>query len=370
MSRWGQVAPLGLSAPNGSRLPEEDHEDHRRWQRFRRSRNWQGDGQARQPVTFLDVDHDLVATLATRAPTPAAATTIGHGGRHDVLCPDAAGPKFRPDSFAQAVEEFAWRLRGHNKYHVAVVRSTVPPKTTREFVLPLIEEVSGKKAGRDFGVVMQPEYLREVTAEQDFARPWFITDRRVRREVRRRRRARSTATSTRRSPASSLEEAEFQKYVHNVYNAVKIAFFNEMRVVANARAGMPRPSSRRRRESCEGIWNPMYGLRNFGPFDGSCLPKDTSALLEWGDMNGYQMEILRSVISENLDATQACSAATRRYATTSWKPCPCLGTALHPPSLRSARIIGLWRWSFWLVRRIGAAAYRPKVGCGPRVRSS
>jgi UDP-glucose 6-dehydrogenase len=73
-----------------------------------------------------------------------------------------------------------------------------------------------------------------------------------------------------------------------------------MRVVANAEGWDAQAIFEATAESCEGIWNPMYGLRNFGPFDGSCLPKDTSALLEWGDMNGHQMEILRSVIAENL----------------------------------------------------------------------
>jgi UDPglucose 6-dehydrogenase len=202
-----------------------------------------------------------------------------------------------------AIKAFAERLKTHNKYHVAVVRSTVPPKTTREIVLPLIEKISGKKAGKDFGLCMQPEYLREKTAKEDFARPWFILIGQLDEK------SGDVLDKLYRSfdapiERCSLEEAEFQKYVHNLYNAVKIAFFNEMRVVANHEKWNADAVFRATAESCEGIWNPMYGLRDHGPFDGSCLPKDTRALLQWGDNNGHDLGVLRSVIIENLKHEQ------------------------------------------------------------------
>src|SRR5689334_10922809 len=54
-----------------------------------------------------------------------------------------------------------------------VVRSTVPPTTTEQRITPILERASGKRAGVDFGVAMNPEFLRQVTSEQDFARPWM-----------------------------------------------------------------------------------------------------------------------------------------------------------------------------------------------------
>lgn len=198
-----------------------------------------------------------------------------------------------------AVTKFAELLKDHRAYHVAVIRSTVPPKTTREFVLPLIEKVSGKKAGRDFGLAMQPEYLREITAVEDFARPWFILigalDEKSGDVV-------EKIYQPFDAPIErcSLDEAEFQKYVHNVFNAVKIAFFNEMRLIAKAQNWDADKIFKAVAESCEGMWNPIYGVKDYGPFDGSCLPKDTRALLEWGDNNGIDLEILRTVIAANL----------------------------------------------------------------------
>lgn len=208
------------------------------------------------------------------------------------------GTKIELKYLKMAVADFAMRLKNHKAYHVAVIRSTVPPKTTRTILLPMIEEISGKIAGEDFGLVMQPEYLREVTAEQDFARPWFILigqlDKRSGNVI-------EKLYSKFDAPIerATLDEAEFQKYVHNVYNAVKIAFFNEMRIIANKENWDANAIFNATAESCEGIWNPIYGLRDFGPFDGSCLPKDTRALLEWGDENGYDLGVLRAVITQN-----------------------------------------------------------------------
>ena len=202
------------------------------------------------------------------------------------------------DHLEKAVTLFAERLRSFRGYHVLVVRSTVPPRTTRDLVIPIVEEFSGKKAGRDFGVVMQPEYLREATAEQDFARPWLITigelDARSGDVVHRVYRGFDAPIER-----VTLEEAEFQKYVHNLYNGVKIAFFNEMRIVANREGWDATRIFQMTAETSEGIWNPVYGIRDRGPFSGSCLPKDSAALLQWGQDHGHDLRILRTVISEN-----------------------------------------------------------------------
>src|SRR4029077_2151400 len=62
-------------------------------------------------------------------------------------------------------------LKNTSSYHVVVVKSTVVPGTTDKVVLPILEQASGKKAGADFGVGMNPEFLTEGEAINDFMRP-------------------------------------------------------------------------------------------------------------------------------------------------------------------------------------------------------
>jgi UDPglucose 6-dehydrogenase len=97
----------------------------------------------------------------------------------------------------------------------------------------------------------------------------------------------------------TIEEAEFHKFVHNTFNATKIAFFNEMRIIAEKQQLDPEKIFQSVIVTCEGIWNPEYGTRNWGPFDGSCLTEDSQALLNWSTENQYDMGILDAVLRQN-----------------------------------------------------------------------
>lgn len=253
-------------------------------------------------VTFIDVDPEKVFALRGAGFNAELAEDYNEITTDvTMFCvPTPTKAKhIKLDILKDACTSFGSRLKSHDKYHVIVIRSTVPPHTTRDKVIPLIEKISGKKAGKDFGVVMQPEYLREETANQDFERPWFILIGELDTDS-------GKVIDKLYQPFNapiehcSLEEAEIQKYVHNVYNAVKIAFFNEMRVALNEKEWDADKIFQATAESSEGMWNPTYGTHDYGPFDGSCLPKDTRALLEWGEENGFNFAILRSVIKENI----------------------------------------------------------------------
>src|SRR5713101_3684543 len=71
----------------------------------------------------------------------------------------------------EAARQIGSALHEKDSYHLVVVKSTVVPGTTEGTVLPLLEKASGKKAGRDFGVGMNPEFLTEGEAIQDFMFP-------------------------------------------------------------------------------------------------------------------------------------------------------------------------------------------------------
>ncbi len=75
-------------------------------------------------------------------------------------------------TFIKAVsKEIGQSLRSKSGYHVVIVKSTVVPGTTDDVVRPILEEASGKKAGVDFGVGMNPEFLTEGEAVNDFLFP-------------------------------------------------------------------------------------------------------------------------------------------------------------------------------------------------------
>lgn len=199
-----------------------------------------------------------------------------------------------------ATRHLGKKLKKKNDYFVIVVRSTVLPKTTEDLVVPIIEKMSGKKAGKDFGVSMNPEYLREVNAEEDFKNPWLITigslDKKTKQIM-------SGVYEDFSCPIHhvSIAEAEMQKYVHNLYNAAKIAFFNEMRMVSHHIGIKPDRIFEITADSAEAFWNKNYGLRDMGPFDGMCLPKDTQAFLSWAGKLKIRLKNLRGVVESNHD---------------------------------------------------------------------
>lgn len=203
------------------------------------------------------------------------------------------------DFLEAAVANLGKLVKNKKEYFLIVGRSTMPPGTTEERIIPLLEKYSGKKAGVDFGVCMNPEYLREVSAEKDFAHPWIIVigalDKKSDEML-------TEIYKTHTCPIHhvSLKEAEVQKYAHNLYNAAKISFFNEMRIVSDAINVDADKIFKITADSAEGSWNKEYGIKNLGPFGGSCLPKDTSAFLSWAkDKLHIKMPLLAAVISVN-----------------------------------------------------------------------
>ncbi|HMY76817.1 MAG TPA: nucleotide sugar dehydrogenase, partial [Blastocatellia bacterium] len=73
----------------------------------------------------------------------------------------------------RACQEIGQALEAKNRYHIVVLRSTMLPGTVETTVIPALEVFSGKRAGRDFGVAVNPEFLREGTSLHDFDHPPF-----------------------------------------------------------------------------------------------------------------------------------------------------------------------------------------------------
>jgi len=183
-----------------------------------------------------------------------------------------------------AAENLSVWISKKNDYSLVVIRSTILPGTTEKVVIPTIEKYSGKKSGQEFGVCVNPEYLREKSAESDFEKPWVVV----------------IGEMSKRDgdilqdiyywvdcPVHrvSIREAEMQKFVHNLFNANKISFFNEMRQVCRELGINCEKMFQLVTESAEGMWNPAYGTKDMGPFAGSCLPKDSKAFRRFAKEN-------------------------------------------------------------------------------------
>ena len=197
-----------------------------------------------------------------------------------------------------AAREIGNGLARTDRYVMVVVRSTVPPTTTEQLVAPILEAQSGKRVGRDFGIAMNPEFLRQATNEQDFARPWVTvlgtSDRRCA-ELLDRLYAPFGALIVHCTPT----EAEMIKYVNNCFNAVKISYFNEVHQMCEALGLDSNRVTAAVARSAESMWNPLYGTRGGVPFGGACLPKDTNAFLAFAEDRGWEHLMLQATIEVN-----------------------------------------------------------------------
>jgi UDPglucose 6-dehydrogenase len=203
-----------------------------------------------------------------------------------------------------AIQTLGYGLAGSTAPHVVVVRSTVPPRTTQDVVRPLLEAASRRRIGSNLGLAMNPEFLRQRTAEDDFRQPWLTVFGTVgEREA--------SLLHSLYEPfgapivATDVTTAELIKYAHNLYNATKISFFNEFHLVCEELGVDSQTIGEVVSLSAEGMWRPQYGTRGGRPYNGACLPKDTRGFLSFAQSIGVEMPLLRAAIAVN-DFMEGC----------------------------------------------------------------
>ena len=183
-------------------------------------------------------------------------------------------------------------------WHLVVIRSTVPPGTTRKILLPALEKSSGLTAGKDFGLCMQPEFLRAKSSEEDFLHPWVTVIGEY---------DQCSGDTLERIYTDfgskifrvDLDTAELVKYVHNCFNATKISFTNEIWEVSKKLGIDGNLVMEIVAQSAEGMWNPKYGIKGGYPYGGNCLPKDTRGLKAFAQEIGIDMPLLEATIEIN-----------------------------------------------------------------------
>lgn len=188
-------------------------------------------------------------------------------------------------------------LKNHRSHHVVVARSTMLPGTMRSLVIPTLEEHSGKRAGFDFGVCNNPEFLREGTAVYDFYNPPKTvigeTDGKSGDIL-------ASIYSELPGPLirTDVETAEMVKYTDNVWHALKVGFANE---IGNVCKALGIDGHKVMDIFCQDTklnLSPYYMKPGFA-FGGSCLPKDVRALTYKARSMDIDLPILNSVLPSN-----------------------------------------------------------------------
>ena len=195
----------------------------------------------------------------------------------------------------KAIIGIARALRKKDVFHVVAIRSTVLPSITRLKIIPLLKKYSRLEAGKDYGVCVNPEFLRKASALNDFLNSWRILigefDNRP-----------GDILENLYLPfkvpiiRTDLDTAEMIKYVSNVFLATKISFFNEMHVICSELDLDPDFINR------VVALDPRigkYGTHGGQPFKGRCLPKDLEAFIGFIKDNGLNPKILDATLHMN-----------------------------------------------------------------------
>lgn len=230
-------------------------------------------------------------------------------------------------------EDIGQALRKKPGYHAVIVKSTVVPGTTDGVVRPILEQSSGKRAGEDFGVGMNPEFLTEGEAVHDFLHPDRIVlggmDKATI-EIQARLYEEFPGVEVIRTNNKS---AEMIKYASNALLATMISFSNElanlcatlrdvdivdvMRGVHVSRyLSVEMPDGKR-------VQPPIVSFLAAGcGFGGSCFPKDVKALVAHGERQQTPMHVLGGVLKVNEQQPERVFDLLRK----------------HYPSLRGVRV--------------------------------
>lgn len=248
-------------------------------------------------------------------------------------------------------------LKDIKTYHVVVIKSTVVPETTEKVVIPLLEKYSEKNAGKDFGICMNPEFLREGKALDDFLSPDRIVIGQIDTrsgDVLERLYKDFSAPILR----TDLKTAEMIKYVSNALLATKISFSNEIGNICK-KLGID-------------TYEVMRGVgfdKRIGPhfldsgigWGGSCFPKDVSAIIAKAKSLGYQPKILESVVKVNEEQPKRLIEMLKNRMDIKGKTISILGLSFKPDTddVRESRAIPIIK--MLMKEGVFIKAYDPKA---------
>ncbi len=255
----------------------------------------------KSPIIEKDIDGIIAAAVDRRSlQATADCGQAVHATELSLICvgtPSQQNGSLDLRHVGRVCEEIGGCLRDKAAFHVVVVRSTMLPGSVREIVVRTLEASSGKRAGMDFGVCINPEFLREGTAVFDYDHPPKTvigeSDRRAG-DLLVQLYAHLDAPLIR----TDVETAEMVKYSDNAWHALKVAFANEIGNFCKA-SGID--GTRVMEIFCRDTklnLSPYYMKPGFA-FGGSCLPKDVRALTHKARSLDLELPVLNAILPSN-----------------------------------------------------------------------
>jgi len=255
----------------------------------------------RSPIIEKDIGEIIQAQV--KAGRLAASTDVETAVRHTDLVfvcvgtPSLANGGIDLRYVRRVCEQIGRAIQAHGGAPVIVMRSTMLPGTMRDVVIPALEKHSGKRAGEEFGVCINPEFLREGTAVHDYDHPPKTVIGEINRAS-----GDLLAALYARMPGphirTDVETAEMVKYADNSWHALKVGFANE---IGNVCKAIGVDAHRVMDIFCQDHklnLSPYYLKPGFA-FGGSCLPKDVRALLYKAKVLDVPVPILAAILPSN-----------------------------------------------------------------------
>jgi GDP-mannose 6-dehydrogenase len=257
--------------------------------------------QGKSPIVEPGLD-ELIAAATAAGRLAAGSDAAAAVAQCDVLMvcvgtPGQANGSLDLSFVRRVVQQIGEQLAGAATYKVVVIRSTLLPGSMQSVVIPTLEESARRKAGQDFGVCINPEFLREGSAIYDYDHPpktvIGASDERAAALVRELYSALSAPLLQ-----TDLRTAEMIKYIDNSWHALKVTFANEVGRLCKAMGIDGRLAMRMFCQDTKLNISTTY-LRPAFAFGGSCLPKDVRALTYQGRLLDVDTPVLSSILASN-----------------------------------------------------------------------
>jgi UDPglucose 6-dehydrogenase len=260
-----------------------------------------------------------------------------------------------------AVKDIGKILKNDKKNPIILIKSTVTPGTMQEIILPIIEKESRKKAGKDFGLISNPEFLQESTAIRDTKFPHVIVLGGYQTGyMKKAEKFFSEIHPNIPIVITNHQTAEMIKYANNSFLATKISFINQLSNICQKIPGANIDDVAK----TIGL-DPRIGklFLNAGPgYGGSCLPKDMKALINFANRVGINPTLLNAVEHTNNKQIQnIIHLIEKTLGSLKNKHITILGTAFKPDTDDIRDSISIELIKKLLAKKVTLTVYDPKA---------